>query len=346
MSTSDGSRVALVTSAASPTLGGVPTMVDALARALRQRGRDVDIVTASPGHASPGTVRVGSWGPELIALPNPGFRHALRRYDIVHVFNLHTPFAWAALRTGRPTVLTPNWHGGSERAWRNMAWVPSRALLRGLVRGSAVVCSTPGEAEAVAADLQMESTVIVPGTVVRRRGAVTPGTVLSVGRLVPGKRVDVLVRAVGRVEGARLTVAGSGPALAGLRALADDVAPGRVTFTGAVSDARLAELWATTAAYASASAFESFGIAAAEAVAAGIPAVVSDIPAHRSLPIPCVPADPEAFAVALTDALSGVLVSEGDGRDVMPEWDGYARSLDRLYADVLGAEEELSCKAS
>jgi glycosyltransferase involved in cell wall biosynthesis len=307
-------------------------MVDALARGLRLLGgRDVDVVTASPGEACQGTVRVGSWGPELVALPSPGFRHTLRQYDLVHAFNLHTPMAWTALRTGRPTVLTPNWHGGSERAWRNAVWVPSRAVLRNLVHGATLVCSTPGEAEAVYRDLGARSTVVTPGTVRRRRGAVEPGTVLTVGRLVPGKRCDVLIRAVGRLHGVRLTVVGCGPSRSSLEALARAVAPDRVTFAGELTDAELDDQWATTAAYASASGYESFGIAAAEAAAAGVPAVISDIPAHQALGLPCVAPEPAAFAAGLAHALS---TGDPPGVD-LPDWAGYARSIDQVYDRVL-----------
>ncbi len=59
--------------------------------------------------------------------------------------------------------------------------------------------------------------------------------VVYVGRLNTAKGVDVLVDAVGRTPGTRLDCYGDGPARAHLEQLADRVAPGRVTFHGAVS---------------------------------------------------------------------------------------------------------------
>ena len=63
-------------------------------------------------------------------------------------------------------------------------------------------------------------------------------TVLSIGALVPEKGVDVAVRAIGTVEPVQLLVVGEGPERSRLEVLADQVAPGRVTFTGSVRESR------------------------------------------------------------------------------------------------------------
>ncbi len=57
---------------------------------------------------------------------------------------------------------------------------------------------------------------------------------LAVGRLVPKKGVDVLLRALAKVPGLRLQLVGDGPEEAKLRALADELGVAdRVTFAGA-----------------------------------------------------------------------------------------------------------------
>jgi glycosyltransferase involved in cell wall biosynthesis len=63
--------------------------------------------------------------------------------------------------------------------------------------------------------------------------------VLSIGALAPEKGVDLAVRATSGLPSTHLLVAGDGPERASLEALADEVAPGRVTFTGSVRDPRI-----------------------------------------------------------------------------------------------------------
>ncbi len=59
---------------------------------------------------------------------------------------------------------------------------------------------------------------------------------LSISALVPEKGVDVAIRATSAIEECHLLVVGDGPERTALEQLAADVAPGRVTFTGALSE--------------------------------------------------------------------------------------------------------------
>lgn len=111
-------------------------------------------------------------------------------------------------------------------------------------------------------------------------------TAVTVSRLVPEKNVDVLIEAIAiarrSLPNIRLIVVGDGPERARLesmvadRGLLDDVA-----FVGFRS---LPVEWVRSAdMFASASLFEGHPNAVTEAAAAGVPAVLSDIPMHRSL---------------------------------------------------------------
>jgi glycosyltransferase involved in cell wall biosynthesis len=91
------------------------------------------------------------------------------------------------------------------------------------------------------------------------------GYALVVSALVPYKRVDLAVRAFSQL-GRKLVVAGSGPGLSGLRALAGPT----VEVRGAVSDSELRALYAS-AAFFVLPGVEDFGIAPVEAQAAGCP---------------------------------------------------------------------------
>lgn len=115
-------------------------------------------------------------------------------------------------------------------------------------------------------------------------GPTRGGYALVVSRLAPEKGVDVAIDAC-RLAGLELVVAGDGPereALA-LRARAG-VASADVRFAGHVDDAELARLRAGAAiALVPSRSAETFGLAAAEAMADGLPVVASRIGALGEL---------------------------------------------------------------
>jgi glycosyltransferase involved in cell wall biosynthesis len=87
-------------------------------------------------------------------------------------------------------------------------------------------------------------------------------------RLVPYKRIDLVVRAFTEMPSLRLLVVGDGPEMPRLRALAG----ANVTFTGYLPRAALIEALQKARAFVFA-AYEDFGIVMAEAQAAGTPVV-------------------------------------------------------------------------
>ena len=91
---------------------------------------------------------------------------------------------------------------------------------------------------------------------------------LSLGRLVPYKRVDLAIEAAKRL-GVRLIIAGDGPERARLQAAANG---GDIEFLGEVSEEAAARLLSTCAAFVFC-ADEDFGIAPVEANAHGAPVV-------------------------------------------------------------------------
>nr|WP_308345064.1 glycosyltransferase [Streptomyces sp. ISL-94] len=116
----------------------------------------------------------------------------------------------------------------------------------------------------------------------------------GVGRLVPGKRFDVLVRAVAALPGAHLLLAGDGPERAFLRALAAELgAQNRIHLLGErdplgdSADGRTPGIPALLAAmdvFVSPSREEAFGLAVVEALAAGLPVLHVTCPAIDDLP--------------------------------------------------------------
>jgi glycosyltransferase involved in cell wall biosynthesis len=119
---------------------------------------------------------------------------------------------------------------------------------------------------------------------------------LVVARLAPEKGVDVAIAAC-RLAGVPLVVAGDGPQRHALGQLAGD---GDVRFTGRVADPELARLRAgASIALVPSRSAETFGMAAAEAMAHGLPVAASRVGAlPELLETSCLatPGDPPALA--------------------------------------------------
>jgi glycosyltransferase involved in cell wall biosynthesis len=116
---------------------------------------------------------------------------------------------------------------------------------------------------------------------------VPPGrpVVLSVGRLSPEKRADVLIAAVARLgRGPVLVLAGSGPDERRLRSLARHYGVAdRVLFTGFVPDADLPGLYRLADVFAIASQAELQSLVTMAAMACGLPVVAVDAGALAEL---------------------------------------------------------------
>ena len=131
-----------------------------------------------------------------------------------------------------------------------------------------------------------------------RAPAPADGPALVVSRLAPEKGVDTAIEAC-RIANLDLVVAGDGPERARLEQLAGP----QVQFLGRVPTAELARLRAQASlGLAPSGAAETFGLAAAEAMAGGLPVAGSRIGALPEL-IPeawlAAPGDPAALAAAI-----------------------------------------------
>jgi len=116
-------------------------------------------------------------------------------------------------------------------------------------------------------------------TSTRGANGARPGTVLSVGRLVPDKNFAMLIEAFAQsrlaAEGARLEIVGTGFAEPELRTVAERVGV-PVVFRGGVPHAEMPTLYAGADVFALVSTYEPFGVAIREAVAAGLPIICSE----------------------------------------------------------------------
>jgi glycosyltransferase involved in cell wall biosynthesis len=157
-----------------------------------------------------------------------------------------------------------------------------------------IAISTTVRDKLVAHGVDPERVTVIPCGVsetlvsaVRTGAAGKDHDVTVVGRLLPYKGVDVVLRAFAGVvrdrPRARLSVVGRGPEEARLRRLAArlGIEP-NVTFHGFVrAHADVLDIVARGRLLVSASTVEGFGIVLVEAMALGVPYVATDIPAFR-----------------------------------------------------------------
>ena len=217
-----------------------------------------------------------------------------------------------------------------------------------------VIVTSPATSAILIQDFGVEPnriTVALPGTdpAPRARGAGSPFQLLAVGSIVPRKGYDVLVRALEKTDSQdwHLNIAGaddrSPRTAAELRDLISALGLARrVTLNGAVSDERLAELYAKADLFVMSSLFEGYGMVLAEAMARGLPivsttggAAAETVPDAAAIKVP--PGDVSAFAEALRtihrdSALRAQMANASwrAGR-ALPKWE----DTTRIIADVI-----------
>jgi len=109
-------------------------------------------------------------------------------------------------------------------------------------------------------------------------GASSPFRFLYVGRLVELKRVDLLLSALSQLHGVEFEflIVGSGPLEREIRAQADTVLPGRVTFLGQRSISEIPSIMAGADCLVLPSRYDGWGAVVSEALMVGTPAICSD----------------------------------------------------------------------
>ena len=137
---------------------------------------------------------------------------------------------------------------------------------------------------------------------------------LTVATLEPRKNLHTLIKAVASLpESVRkrrplVVVGGAGWNNSSLwEAAAPLVSEGSVRFLGYVADERLAWLYAAAVLFVFPSVYEGFGLPVAEAMACGLPAVVSDIPVMHEVAeraaLFAPPGNPDAWAEVILQAV-------------------------------------------
>jgi glycosyltransferase involved in cell wall biosynthesis len=355
-------KVGVVVNAYHPDVGGVETHVRRLAAGLVAAGDEVEVLTQ---HAMPAQERLDGVLVRRFPLTVPAadYRFSLAlwqwlrahagRYDLLHAHSYHALAALPAALTNRtPLVFTPHYHGTGHSRLRAALHPIYRPVGRRIVaRSSRIVCVTRAERDLIVRHFPaaVDRIVVIPNGTdpapdAGPEASPAPGhSILCVGRLERYKRVDRILRALPHLDDDhRLDVVGTGPARPELEHLARRLGlSDRVTFHGRLTDHAFAAAIAGASAAVSASAHEAFGMAVADAIAAGIPTVASFIPAHRELAVLAGsgvklwlvnPDDEMALAGALRRA-AGTDRAENT-ESPLPSWADVVASTRQVYASV------------
>lgn len=184
--------------------------------------------------------------------------------------------------------------------------------------------------------------------ITRRWGLTAKNYVLFVGRLVPEKAPDLLIRAYRGVPGDRpLVIAGDSSFTDSYvsRLRAEAAGDSRVRFCGYVFGNVLAELYSNAAVFVQPSLLEGMPLTLLEAASYGVPVVASDIPPHSEVlggaSPGLVPAgDQHALTRRITDFLvaPGLAAAQDVGEHVLAtfRWDLAAAELERIYFRATG----------
>ena len=291
-------------------------------------------------------------------------------YDVVHI---HAVFSHACLAAAsacrrhkipyvvRPLGTLDPWSLRQKAFKKQVMWrIGGQKMLQ---HAAAIHYTTRAEQRLAEKPLGLTRGVVIPLGVNQQAYAKTanvaafrarhPGLeehpyVVVLGRLHPKKGLELLIDAFAKAapEEWRLVVAGEGdPTYTGeLKRTADQHAPGRVLFTGWVEGEQKVAALQGAALLALPSHQENFGLVVIEALACGVPVLVSpyvnladDVQAVGAGWV--VPLEPAALAQGLAEALARSDERErrgAAGRDLAAQfsWPSVAAQLAQLYARV------------
>ena len=214
--------------------------------------------------------------------------------DLIHLhFPIPLGLSMLALpaRRRRPLVVTV--HGNGDIYELPPMTAPlTRAVLK---RADAIVSVSRDLADYLTQRLSVGPVVTIPNGIDTDLFCPSPRptseqvTLLSISRIVPRKNIDVLINAVQELERQgerrlRLLIAGTGPSeteVARLAAKSD-----KTQFLGFIDESRKRELLTQADVFVQLSIREGLSIATLEALASGVPCVVSDLPGVREPVVP------------------------------------------------------------
>jgi glycogen(starch) synthase len=372
-------------------VGGIARHCNGLARALAHKGHNVHVVTldfpGAPIYEELNGIKVYRASTEL---GHPNFltwaflfNHFLEKklagvsrnvdFDVVHVHDWLTGFAGISFKHQMQKPLVSTIHGteiGRAQGLHNpdsltidgIEWWTTFEANKIIVTSASMKAEIQGHFR-----LPQEKIEIVPNGIdtkryntsvdqpaVKGRYGVHPDEklVLCVGRLVPQKGIEYLIRAVPRIAerypNSKFIIVGEGWLRGHLEYIARSTGhQWKITFTGWVPDQELIALLNSADALVVPSIYEPFGIVALEGMAAGVPVVASDVGGlaeiveHEHTGILAYSRSPESIAWAV-----GRVLSDPDHSKEMVQnaqemvqktysWEAIAMKTAKIYKEVV-----------
>lgn len=374
-------RILQVTIYSDLQFGGPSQKVHALSHGLAARGHDVRVVTFRARRPTEDPyqrdesveARYLPWmGKRLWQVPTDhrGLRDAVRWADVIHCYGLYNLLcpaaAFYALRIGRPYLLEPLGMYVPRLRRRYAKLLYHRLFTAWMAQGAAkVIATSTMEASELSGLVRPEDVLVrsngldpaaydnLPsGSSFRERYQIgaEERILLYVGRISPIKNLEVLTRAFKQaaLPGARLLLVGPALEAGYVQALRSVIAGLKLTtevlLTGPLFGAERLAALAAADLFVLPSLYESFGNAAAEAVAAGLPVLLTQgcgiaprIHGRAGLAVP-----PTAEALAggmrtlLENAEQRALLTRARGEVVRElSWDGPLDQAELTYREVL-----------
>ena len=346
-----------------PSAGGAEVLIDRLLTGLHERGHDVALVCGGPVSEHPyEVVDAGGTYSQYLRAPAICMRR-FREADVLIDVQNGMPY-FSPLWRQRPCVCLV--HHVHTDQWAQRFPPPLARTLRAVERRGMplvyrnrryVAISRSTASALTEIGVRSESITVVESGVDTPEGPL-PGTsaeplFLSLNRLVPHKRINLLLRAWELVHprvGGRLVIAGDGPLLDDLRQQASTIP--RVEVRGHVDEEEKRILLARAWAVLSASHHEGWGMSVLEGAAVGTPTLAVDAPGIRDAVVdgvtgklvwaPDESALPQALGQAIVDfvqdhELRRDLGAAARRRAAERSWDD---SIDRWEAVLLRAAQD------
>lgn len=338
-------KVLLITGIFPPDIGGPATYVAQIAAALGERGHGITVVTLSDRLDHDDT----RYPYNVVRLPRRAFKpwrmvrtvmaviKLGRRAGVLFVNGLVLEAVLANTLLRRPLVLKVVGDLAWERA-QNKGWVrdgfedfqkkrygPRVELLKALRawwtrRADNIIVPSRYLARWVAGwDIPERKLVVIYNALEPADGVQpaklplkTPFNAVTVGRLVPWKRIDQILAAVSRIEDLGLVIVGDGPERGRLQQIARDLGiKNRINFAGQRGKGETLAVMAACDLIVLNSTYEGLPHVVLEAMALGLPVVAT-----------AVGGTPEV----VRDGENGLLIPPGDGKALL-------EALRRLCAD-------------
>lgn len=307
-------RVLHVIPSLGPARGGPGIAARTMASAAARLGADVHVVASNDNDRSvmnvPLEVPIEEAGVQYTYFARTSrfytrsrklsrwLREHMHEYDVAHLHALFTSStvaaAHAAQKAGTPYIVRPLGtlarYGMSQRALlKRVSWL---LIEKHVMQKAALVHFTSHAEKDEAQRLGRWPSVVVPLAIDTRAYQVSRAerngyTVLFMSRIHRKKRLEEVLRAIAQLPEAKLVVAGAGDDayVQDLKKLAHQLeVSDRVDWRGHVSGPAKSSLLAEAHVFVLPSINENFGVAVAEALASGMPAVVSrGVAIHREI---------------------------------------------------------------